>query len=197
MKVKYIVRDIELKLKTGLSPNEEKYYNGWSILPSKFHLTFEKGYVVYGIEFDKNGYINFLIVDDTEVDYPKSYPSEFFEIIDSKISKYWGIKDKNFPIHPTAWPVLIFFKEAMDRYYFFDDLIECKNGAQELFLAYKKLMDLEFLDDKLKTAEALEMNWIVCAYCNEVWNNYSDNGILECPKCGKYNNNPFHSVNSL
>ncbi len=192
MKVQYKIKDIQKRLKEGLTPNEKEYYDGWNILPDSFHLTYQKEYVVYGLDYSKEGYINFLIVDDTEVSYPKIYPSEFFEITNNRISEYWiGTEEKEFPIKNIKCPNLISFKEIVENEYFFEDILDCKNNTCEIFSKNKELMDNEFPDNNIKSAEIIDANWVFCGYCDESWEVKSKQGVIVCPKCGKRNNNPF------
>lgn len=192
MKARYIVEDIKLRLKSGLSPNEKKYYERWSILPDKFYLTYGKSYIIYGIEFTKEGFSNFLLVDDTDVYYLNIYPSEFFEIIDTRISKYWvGTNCSNYPINDIIPPSTISFKEIVTNNYFLGSLLNGEYDSQQIFLEYKKNIECEFPCEDLKTAEIFGEKWVVCSYCGEIWECNSNDGIIICPRNFEKNNNPF------
>ena len=191
MRITYLLNDILQRLTSGLTPNEKQYYDRWLILPDKFHLTFGKDYVVYGIEYTKEGYVNFIIVDDTEVNYLKTYPSEFFKVKDNRLSKYWiGNNGDYYPIVNINYPSIISFKELTQDQYFLGNLLDCENNSQQIFNKYKELIDNEFPDENLKLAEIIDENWVFCNYCGEAWENNSKEGIIICPKCYKRNNNP-------
>jgi len=52
-------------------------------------------------------------------------------------------------------------------------------------------MDLEFPDSSIPYAEVIQGNWIKCAHCGEVWENFSTEGIVVCPKNMELSNNPL------
>lgn len=192
MKVTFIIEDIKLHLESGLTLNEMKYYERWSVLPDKFHLTFGKDYIVYGIEYVKDGSVNFLIVDDTEVYYPNIYPAEFFDIKDNRLSKHWyGCNGDCYPIKNITYPQIISFEELVKNKYFLNELLDCENNSQQIFLNYKKKIDNEFPDEDLKKAGYIEANWVECSYCGEIWENNSEDAIIICPKNNERNNNPL------
>lgn len=189
MKVKYKIQDILQYKKKGLFPNEELYYSGWKVLPKKFHLTYGENYTVYGIEFTEKGFINLLIKDDTGVIYPKFYPLEFFEIIDSRISKYFTSKAENLSlIKNVKYPFLVSFREAVYNDYFFDDLLNSNKQAVEIFNKYKNMIDREYIDHKYPKGISLDYNWFSCYYCKESWEVKNDFEILECPNCKNLQN---------
>lgn len=192
MKVKYKIKSITENIKKGLTPNEEIYYKRWSILPDKFHLTYKKEYNIYGIEYTSEGYINFLLVDDTETRFPKIYPSDFFEVIDDRLSKYWiGTNECYYPIKEKRIPSLISFKEIVEDKYFFENILDCKKYTCDIFRKYKKLMDIEFPDKFSPNATLISDIWVMCNFCDESWVVSSENGIIICPNCKKENNNPL------
>lgn len=192
MKVTYIIEDLKLRLKSGLSPNEKKYYERWSILPDKFYLTHGKSYTIYGIEFTKEGFSNFILIDDTEVTNLNFFPSEFFEIIDNRISKYWvGTQCSSYPLNDIIPPTTISFKEIETNEFFLGNLLNGESDSQQIFLKYKNMIENEFPDEDLKTAEVIGGNWVSCNYCGEVWEIKSNDGIIVCPKNFERNNNPF------
>lgn len=192
MRIRYKIKNIIEYKNSGLSFNEEKYYNRWSILPENFHLTYNKDYTVYGIEYLDEQEINFMIKDDTGVIYPKFFPSSFFEIIDSRLSRYFiGTSEKQYPIKDIKYPAFISYKEIVLNGFFYDDFIECKNEANQIFEKYKDLIDNEFPSSELKDAELIENNWVFCCNCDESFEVKYNNGIIICPNCKHKCNNPL------
>ena len=191
MKVRYKIRNIKRVLEKELSNNESRYFSRYNILPSELNLTYDREYVVLGIDFISADSINFMIADDTGFSYPNFYPQEFFDISDYRLSTYWfGDIGKYYPIEGINYPCLITFKEAL-RDYFFDDLINCRGDAQNIFLKYLRLLEDEYPENDLKTAVYIADGWAFCAYCNETWNVESEKGVVICPYCHKRNNNPL------
>ena len=57
-------------------------------------------------------------------------------------------------------------------------------------------MDLEFPDQKLESAKIIEGTWLQCAYCDDIWNELSKDGIVFCSRNLHRNNNPSWKVAS-
>jgi hypothetical protein len=192
MRVVFTVESVKAKVTMELSLNERRYFEKWKILPENIHLTFQREYTVYGIQFTTEGFINFVLVDDTGSRYPKFFPSEFFFVSDNRVSKYWiGCSGARFPFATPLYPSFISFERFVNDRFFYNDLIECENGAPEIFEHFKRKMDIEFSDQKLKAAGIFEGTWLQCAYCDDIWNESSDDGIVICSKNSHWNNNPF------
>ncbi len=184
MKVKYKVQDIRRHKENGLLINEERYYNRWPILPEQFPLTYDKSYNVYGIDYSKEGFVNFLVEDDTGVIYPKFYPSDFFEIEDNRLSKFWVLDgDLIFPLSKIEYPVLISFKEMIENEYFFDEILDCKNNTCQIFKQYKELMDLEFANNSYPKSKSIGDNWFLCYKCDSAIEDCSNLEIIRCSNC--------------
>lgn len=177
MRVIFTLKNIIEYKEKGLTSNEFDYYNRWSILPEKFHLTYNKEYVVYGIEYISNTVFNYFIVDDTEVSYPKTYPSTFFKVIDIRESSLW-VESKR-----KTFPILKSFNELVNNPYFFDDILDCKNNMCNVFLEAKKKMDFEFNNKTYPSATDLGDNLIMCYKCDYAWVEESKNELLQCSKC--------------
>ncbi|MBC7884149.1 MAG: hypothetical protein H7X99_01640 [Saprospiraceae bacterium] len=192
MKVKYIVENLKEKLKNKLTENEERFFSDISVMPNNLHLTFGKIYIVLGVEYTENGFVNFMISDDTDVTYPSFYPSEFFKIVDNRVSKYWINRPSNFyPFKEIHFPNLITFYEAIKNSFFFDDLLKCKKKALEAYETNKELMENDYPEDQIFFAERLSDTWVMCAYCDDSWETDNVQGIIKCPKNSHRNNNPF------
>jgi len=183
MKVKYIIDNLKEKYK-GIK--EETYSE---------YLVLGKEYVVYGIDYLDNGKVKFMIGDDCT---PNLYPSSFFEVTDNQISKYWvGTTENYYPLlHPKV-PFFISFKEMNEDYYFFDKLLDDERDGHtetvELYWKYIELMNNEFPEPDLQYATIIDGSWLMCAYpyCDSVWEENTENGIVICPKNSHRNNNPL------
>lgn len=190
MKVKFKIEDIVKHKEKGLLDNEIKYYDNWKILPENFHLTFNNNYNVYGIYYDEKGFVNFLILDDTGLIYPKFYPSEFFEVIDYRISKYFiGTSQKIFPLDDVENSTLVSYPEVVKSGFYYDDFLESKSLANETFVYYKKLIDLEFFDQSFDQSIKVDENWFQCPKCDFVWEiKIKISEVVACPNCSTYQN---------
>jgi hypothetical protein len=193
MRIEYRIRDVKHHKENGLTPNEIEYYLKWDYLPTKFHLTFGKKYAVLGIDYKKNGGVDFLIEDDTEVSYPKSYPSEFFSIQDNQLSKKWDIANSSiFPIENIRYPSFVFNKEFLLDQLFFDKLL---NGDLQIISAYDEYVTYiknEYTNPEFLTGICIDDKWVQCAYCDNIWKNTSPLGVISCEANGHKNNNPKH-----
>lgn len=192
MKVKYIIKNITQHQKEGLTINEKRYYDGWSILPEEFAFTYGKEYIVYGVDYSAEGLVNLMLINDHGFAYPQFYPIEFFEIIDNRLSNCWINKVGNtYPMH-IKYPSLITFKEIIEDQFFFDKILDCRDNTCSIFQKYQKLMDNEFPDKNLQEGIAVGDNWVMCYNCDEAWQVNNDIGVIECPKCLTRQNNPYY-----
>jgi len=178
MKVKYLPYNI----------NKDKSFSLDEISYSKY-LEIDKEYTVYGIEYLSNGDIKFMIGDDIT---PNLYLNTFFKIIDNRISKYWvGVNENYYPLLEHKTPSFISFKEATEDY-FFDKLLDGNHPKTvELYWKYIELMNNEFPDYNLKNATIVDKNWLMCSYCNDIWEATPLQGVVVCPKHSHRNNNPL------
>ena len=144
-------------------------------------------YNVYGIDYGHNCSWVF-ICENQDDNYPMAYPFPFFKIIDSHISKYWecGLSyDGN---------IFLTFKEWLRDDMFYENLLNDSPKELEIFVKYKRLIDMEFPDQTLKTANIIHDNWIMCFYCEEAWEADNGLGVIRCPKCFKFQNNPLYNA---
>ena len=168
----------------------QKYLHANEKPEERFTMTLDKIYVVYGLAYSKDGHILFLLINDNK-SYPDFYPSEFFEVVDDRVSKYWvGYPQSTYSKSCVFLDRVISFDEAAHRPFFFDDLLNDVKAATQTFKIMKEKIDIEFPDAILKTASILERNWIVCAYCEEAWESSPENGVVTCPQ-KHANNNPL------
>jgi hypothetical protein len=187
MKVECIADNI-LELEQSISPYEFCFLQ--KTLGEKSGISSElwKGnhYDVNCISIVK-GRVSFYISQESD-SVPSSYPHQFFKIVDSRISQYCGMYKKS-----KKGQLLITFKEWALENSFYSNLIDREPRELEIFRTYKRLMLLEFPDPKLKIqGQILKDNWVMCPECNEAWEVFDNSGILICPKCSKYQNNPLY-----
>ncbi|RNA63017.1 hypothetical protein D1631_14290 [Chryseobacterium nematophagum] len=182
------VRFIKIK-----NPEKIKYKINWQIPYDRFPLTIDQEYTVYAIEYTEESRVNFFILDESGNTYPQNYPSEFFQITDSKMSKYWeGFTGKeNYPTEPL-FPNLITFKEWKNNKYFEEEMMDNIGNANIIFKKYQNLINNEFPDSQLKNAISMDKNWVMCPNCDNAWQTDNINGIIECPKCHIKQNNPHY-----
>lgn len=186
MKAKYIKID---------NPERVKYKINWQISYDRFPLIIGKEYIVYAIEYTNKKKINFFLLGESGIIFPYNYPSEFFEITDNRLSKYWEGYDKNdsfYPLKNPIYPNLISFKEWRDDEYFEWKMFENTDDANEIFQKYKNLIDNEYPNDQLENAVSVGDNWVMCFNCDNSWEISNNNGVIECPKCNTRQNNPYY-----
>ncbi len=97
-------------------------------------------YVVYGLLFWNNCPWFYLCSENYD-EYPKPYPSEFFDIIDDRISLYWKLSFYSQSNH-EAKTSLVFEEWAKDPNYY-ERLIDGDINAVELFAKYRQIIDKE------------------------------------------------------
>jgi hypothetical protein len=152
-------------------------------------LEMGKEYNVYGMMI-KDGEVFYYICDRVHLFFPVARPFHLFEIIDSRLSRYWifGIIE-GFKKHPV-W----IFPEWVNEPYFQDSLTDLEKREVAIFKSYKELMDLEFPDSFVsETAQIIDNEWLMCSSCLEAWKSSSDvNALAKCPKCHKTLNNPLY-----
>jgi len=99
-------------------------------------LTVGKEYVVYAIRAWQ-GVVWYYICDDNYSYYPIQTPAPLFEVVDSRVSKYW-----QFMLDPNG--VLRFaFEQWFTDPYFYDKLTDQEEAEVEIFDQVKELMDAE------------------------------------------------------
>ena len=99
-------------------------------------LTVGKEYVVYAIRAWQ-GIVWYYICDDNYSYYPIQTPAPLFEVVDSRVSKYW-----RFMLNPNG--VLRFvFEQWFTDPYFYDKLTDQEEAEVEIFDKVKELMDAE------------------------------------------------------
>jgi len=102
----------------------------------KLALTIGKEYVVYAIR-EWQGSIWYYICDDIFSYYPMENPAPMFEVVDSRVSKYW-----RFELSPNGL-LMIAFEQWFTDTYFYDKLTDQEEAEVEIFEKVKELMDAE------------------------------------------------------
>lgn len=105
----------------------------------QFSLTIGKEYVVYAFR-EWQGSIWYYICDDNYSYYPMENPAPMFEVVDSRVSKYWRFK-----LSPNGLLMIVFEQWFTDPY-FYDKLTDYEEAEVEIFDKIKELMDAENFD---------------------------------------------------
>jgi len=99
-------------------------------------LTVGKEYVVYAIRAWQ-GVVWYYICDDNYSYYPMQTPAPLFEVVDSRVSKYWRVMP-----YPNG-VLRIAFEQWFTDPYFYDKLTDQEEAEVEIFDKVKELMDAE------------------------------------------------------
>ena len=102
-------------------------------------LTVGKEYVVYAIRAWQ-GIVWYYICDDNYSYYPIQTPAPLFEVVDSRVSKYWRVMP-----YPNG-VLRIAFEQWFTDPYFYDKLTDQEEAEVEIFDKVKELMDAEDFD---------------------------------------------------
>ncbi|HAT15744.1 MAG TPA: hypothetical protein DCS91_21185 [Microcoleaceae bacterium UBA11344] len=102
-------------------------------------LTVGKEYVVYAIRAWQ-GVVWYYICDDNYSYYPMQTPAPLFEVVDSRVSKYWRVMP-----YPNG-VLRIAFEQWFTDPYFYDKLTDQEEAEVEIFDQVKELMDAEDFD---------------------------------------------------
>jgi len=157
----------------------------------EFGITKGKMYNVYGVS-NYNGLMAYYIVDDYGLCEPRLFYSCFFEVLENTIPTDWKINyidGFNYSMLPSSWA---------ENKNFFENLVhfgytEEKFVFEDIVLKYKQYE--VFQDKELKAfAEMLDGDWLMCPSCFESWEQKTEQGVLNCPKCDLLMNSPFGRV---
>lgn len=158
---------------------------------AEFSLRIGREYTVYGATIRDNC-IWYYLCREHFTYYPRWYPSPFFDVIDSRISRHWVYSYKKLDNYGEAYPILTFSEWANDHPDFYDRLTDEEEEEVEIFSTYKELMDLEFPDSSvLDIAQIGDDEWLICSLCIDAWQcSNGKDALVRCPKCQKALNNP-------
>ncbi len=180
MKVKYKKKLFE----NNISENIHAFLSNWIIPPENLHLNIFTNYLVYAIEYTESGYERFCILDDSGVIYPNSYPSDLFELIDTRLSRFWenGIIYNKLE-KPQVFPEIISFKEWRENKYFQSEMFENTGNANFIFDTYRVIMDLEFCDYSFPVSSQIDDNLFLCCNCQFATECDNDLEMYKCSNC--------------
>ncbi len=179
-------------------------YNKWIDIPkeiypistipnreSDFYIDVGAEYTVYAMTVN-NGYIWYYISDNMFTYFPRWKPPFFFEVIDTRLSRYWIYTYKKFENYTQAHPILAFPEWANNHPDFYDMLSDKNEEETTIFKSYKELMDLEFPDPSIsKIAQIGNSELLICPDCINAWESSDEkNGMVRCPKCKRMMHNP-------
>lgn len=102
-----------------------------------------KIYTVYALNMSSNDSYYWVYEEERNEKCPYSYNSDFFDIVDRKISSFWRIKigligEQDELTTELAYP------EWFDNPMHCEDLIDGDPEEEKIFWHYKELMDKEF-----------------------------------------------------
>lgn len=103
-------------------------------------LDLGREYTVYGVVFWDNSPWFYLCSEDYD-EYPKPFASEFFDVVDERLSPNWKLSSYSQDEY-EATTSLVFDEWATDPS-FYERLIDGDPEAEALFAKYRQLMDQE------------------------------------------------------
>lgn len=121
-------------VQTALTRNQERDLGTSYRADQDFHVTIGREYVVLGLNFSVNSNVHgtgvwaHLVTDFGNLAWA---PLELFEIIDSRVSKYWVARKADHVF--TLWP------ESFYREFYHDDLAE---GVAEVVMDFNRVRSL-------------------------------------------------------
>lgn len=107
---------------------------------SEFFVTVGRTYLVYALRFLSNQ-VWYYIDDDHRGWYPIRKPAPLFKVVDSRLSKYWGVRVSE---SDRGSDVLIAFEEWLSVPGFYDRLTDREDKEVGMFKERKQSMDEEF-----------------------------------------------------
>jgi hypothetical protein len=127
---------VRCKANNGLLLKEKTIEAGYSQM-SEFSLNIGSDYIVYGLII-WNGVIQYLTMDK-HMSVPFWHPAELFEIINKAIPYDWYFDS----LEETGVQLICGYKELVEDENHFDDLLERKEEAINIFLKRKKEIDAQ------------------------------------------------------
>jgi hypothetical protein len=160
---------------------------------TKFDIEIGKYYLVYAMTINSN-YMWYYILENENDLFPIWQPAPLFIVVDEALSRYWVYTFKQ---KQKAWPgytTIAFPEWANDPYKYYDALSDGNKFEKDIFIKYKKLMDVEFPNPSIDiSATLLDTNWLMCPICIDAWETASTEGMVICPKCQTMMHNPQYS----
>jgi hypothetical protein len=109
---------------------------------SEFFVTVGRTYLVYAMRFFSNQ-VWYYIDNDHHLWYPDGIPAPLFQVVDSRLSKHWGVRVSE---SDRSTNVLVAFEEWLSVPLFYDRLSDRRDHEVERFKERKRQMDEEFLE---------------------------------------------------
>ena len=145
-------------------------------------------YTVFAIYLNKK--TELMIDIESFPSAPFAISSELVDVVDRRLSRYW-VFGSPYDKKDTSKCIISFPEWANDKY-FFQGIIEGK-AASNIWINYKKLIELEYaFENKIKAID-LKENWIQCAICLDAWqvaDDFLKNELVKCPSCDEVQLNP-------
>lgn len=143
------------------------------------HLRASQIYPVYAVYIANTS--DFLVMGQLH-SFPISVNINDVEIVDNRLSKYWtfGYSDSQ------KWSTILSFSEWSSDPFFYQNLVEGKSDAGEVFRKYQSKIENEYAEVNLADiAIELENEWFQCPFCEEAWKDNDTSEVLVCPSCKK------------
>lgn len=137
----------------------------------------DKMYVVFAIYISSS--VDLMVLGENN-SFPVSVSSSDVDIVDDRLSKYWvyGHCDTG------EWSAVISFPEWAEDFFFYQNLVEGKRGAGQIFRKYENNIQNEFADPSIvRTAGMLKESWYQCPVCEEAWEYDASGEVIVCPSC--------------
>lgn len=164
---------------TSLTEQKQDISESNALEQKEWHVELGKEYLVFGMSVVDSflGNKNCVLVEiiTSPLGYISSTPLSLFEILDSRVSKYWEYRKSNLE-GITFWPSL-FYQD-----FFHDDLSDGEPDVVAQFRKLKTLLEAEYPDPSIPIACILEKNWHQCPICSDAWQ--PSKMIENCPSCG-------------
>ena len=100
-------------------------------------------FTVYGMIFRDNAPW-YYIIDGFQMDYPSPYPSDLFNVVDPRLSRFWELATVVESKESAFVSTELVFKEWAEDQLFYERLVEGYAQEVEKFKQYRALMDSEF-----------------------------------------------------
>ena len=158
-------------------------------------LSEDRFYTVFGIS-TRNNFTNYDIIFGVD-SYTKAFPSYLFEVIDSRLSRYF-CSGKSLDGNNEEMS-FISFKEwvGIENSLFYFKLVEGEEREVLLFEHYRKLLQLEFKHPDVQSEAILKEEFeLECPICENVWREeLPDFEMCKCNRCGTVLLNPLSGLN--
>lgn len=149
-------------------------------------------YVVYAVLVEQRRIWYFLCAEGG-VPYPVQYPAVLFDMRDARCSAYW-VANIDLPMQPEETRLLLAPAEWAGDPTFYEHLIDGVNPERAVFEQYRRLMDIEFIDDPSRvSATVIDDGWLQCPTCDDTWEVRGGNisEMVRCPNCNTILLSPY------